>query len=80
MMVYGGKCCITGCTVGAVLEGVHIDSYYGDTSDNLQNGLLMRADLHTLLDKNLMAIDPITKKSTSRLRFLDGRNTPFYTE
>ena len=59
-LVYGNRCCISGCTVPAVLEGAHIDPYQSDASDHIQNGLLLRADLHTLFDRHLIAIDPET--------------------
>ncbi len=59
---YGYRCCISGCTVPAVLEGAHIDPYQSEDSDHIQNGLLLRADLHTLFDRHLIAIDPQTMR------------------
>ena len=55
---YGRKCAVTGCGVLAVLEAAHIRPYRGDQTDIPQNGLLLRADIHTLFDLNLIAIDP----------------------
>jgi hypothetical protein len=61
-LCYENRCCISGCTVTEVLEGAHIDPYQNLASDHVQNGLLMRADLHTLFDKHLIAINPDTKE------------------
>jgi len=59
---YDGKCAISGCEVLDVLEAAHLKNYDGQHTNVLPNGLLLRADLHTLLDCNLMAIDPETRK------------------
>lgn len=59
-LCYGNRCCISGCTVTEVLEGAHIDPYRNPASDHVQNGLLLRADLHTLFDRHLIAIHPET--------------------
>jgi hypothetical protein len=52
-----GKCAITGCVVEPVLEASHIIPYQGDATDHPTNGLLLRADLHTLFDLQLIAFD-----------------------
>lgn len=57
-ILYRGKCCVTGCQIEEVLEGAHIDPYSGPASDNLKNGLLLRADIHTLFDRHLIAVAP----------------------
>ena len=62
MVVYDGKCCISGCSVEQALDGAHIDKYYGPASDHPQNGLLLRRDLHALFDADLLAIDPHSRK------------------
>jgi len=55
---YGSKCMISGCGLLSVLEAAHIDCYRGDEHNHIVNGLLLRADLHTLFDLGLLAIDP----------------------
>lgn len=60
--IYQSCCCISGCRIPEVLEGAHIDAYTGPDSDHVQNGLLLRCDLHALFDKNLMGIEPGTRK------------------
>ena len=61
MEAYGGRCAITGCRVASVLEAAHIVPYNGPTTNNATNGLLLRSDLHTLYDLNLLGIDPKTR-------------------
>lgn len=59
---YGGECTITGCPILDVLEAAHIVPYRGTHTNRTSNGLLLRADLHTLFDCNLRTIDPETLK------------------
>jgi putative restriction endonuclease len=55
---YGGQCAISGCRVAAVLEAAHIIPYSGSHTNHVQNGMLLRADLHTLFDLGLLSVDP----------------------
>ena len=57
---YDGRCAITGCDVLDVLEAAHIHPYRGPDTNKVVNGLLLRADLHTLFDCALIDIDPET--------------------
>ena len=57
---YGGACAVTGCVDVNVLEAAHILPYRGDKTHHVQNGLLLRADIHTLLDLGMVAIEPQT--------------------
>jgi len=58
---YGGCCAITGCPVTALLEAAHITPYLGPETNSITNGLLLRADLHTLWDLGLIAVNPSTR-------------------
>jgi putative restriction endonuclease len=58
--LYDNKCAFSGCNVEKVLEAAHIVPYKGDHTNNPNNGLLLRADLHTLFDLGLMTINPAT--------------------
>ena len=60
MKAYGGRCAISHCDVAAVLEAAHIKPYLGDHTNVVKNGLLLRADLHTLFDLKLLSIEPKT--------------------
>ena len=62
MAAYGGRCAATGCAVTAVLEAAHLRPYRGPESNTVTNGLLLRADLHTLLDLQLIAIEPAERR------------------
>lgn len=61
-LAYGARCCITGCSVGAVIEAAHIAPYDPERQEQASNGLLLRADLHALFDAGYLAIDPETRK------------------
>ena len=54
---YDRKCAITGCEVVEVLEAAHIYTYRGSDTNKVVNGLLLRADVHTLFDSGLIAVD-----------------------
>ena len=55
---YGEQCAITRCAVIPLLEAAHITPYLGPETNSLTNGLLLRADIHTLWDLGLIAVDP----------------------
>lgn len=55
---YGSRCAISGCPVEDVLDAAHIVPYCGELTNHVQNGLLLRTDLHTLFDLGLIAVDP----------------------
>jgi putative restriction endonuclease len=67
---YGGRCAITGCDAEPALEAAHIVAYLGPKTNSVQNGLLLRADLHTLFDRGLLAIDPDTQTVVMHLSLL----------
>ncbi len=57
---YNNTCMITECTIVETLDAAHIIPFVNSQDDTLENGLLLRADLHRLFDAYLMAIDPAT--------------------
>lgn len=57
---YGDRCQVSGCALLDLLEAAHISPYRGEDDQHPENGLLLRADLHTLFDLDLMGIDPET--------------------
>ncbi|MCU1733610.1 MULTISPECIES: HNH endonuclease [unclassified Pseudomonas] len=60
LRAYQNRCAITGCAIEAILEAAHIHPYQGDKTNVVSNGLLLRADIHTLFDLNLLWIEPDT--------------------
>jgi putative restriction endonuclease len=59
---YRGRCVLSGCTVPEALEAAHIAPYRSDDDNAQSNGLLLRSDIHTLFDLDLIGIDPNTSK------------------
>jgi hypothetical protein len=59
---YGGECAVTKTNAGEALEAAHIKPYKGKHTNKVSNGLLLRADIHTLFDRDLIAIHPQTKE------------------
>jgi hypothetical protein len=57
LRAYGFSCAVTGCDVPEVLEAAHIFPYGGIETNHVQNGILLRADLHTLFDLGLLTFD-----------------------
>ena len=47
---YGGRCAVTNCDCPDALEAAHIIPYRGDYTNHVQNGILLRSDIHTLFD------------------------------
>jgi hypothetical protein len=54
---YGRRCCVSGCRVEALLEAAHIRPHAVEPNYDTRNGLLLRADLHTLYDLHLLGVD-----------------------
>lgn len=57
LKAYGKTCAVTGCKITELLEAAHISPYRGDHTNKVSNGLLLRADIHTLFDLGLLWID-----------------------
>ena len=60
LRIYGCRCAISGCTVGAALEAAHVTPYMGAETNTPQNGILLRCDIHTLWDLGLIGIEEAT--------------------
>lgn len=58
LKAYETTCAITNCQVPALLEAAHIVPYQGAETNVVSNGLLLRADIHTLFDFGLLWIEP----------------------
>jgi predicted restriction endonuclease len=67
---YGRRCAITGCDVDPALEAAHITPYLGSHTNHVTNGILLRADIHTLFDLHLLTVNPdsLTVRITPDLR------------
>lgn len=74
---YARSCAVTGEHSLPALEAAHIRSYAKDGPHEVRNGLLLRADLHRLLDKGYATVSPELKlEISSRLRahYSNGRS------
>ncbi len=60
LQAYSNTCAITGSKLVPILEAAHVHPYQGLHTNVVSNGLLLRADIHTLFDLNLIAIDSST--------------------
>lgn len=59
LFVYCQRCSITDCNVVETLEAAHIVPYQGKETNNPTNGLILRADIHTLFDLGLITINEV---------------------
>src|ERR1017187_444750 len=57
LSAYEGRCAITSYDAASALEDAPIDPYADGGTNAFSNGILLRADLHTLFDQGLIAID-----------------------
>lgn len=63
---YDGCCAVSDCAVDTVLEAAHIESYSGQRSQAVNNGILLRCDLHALFDAHLITFS--FERGTYRMR------------
>lgn len=55
---YRHQCLISGCELVDVIEAAHIHPFRSEADNHLENGLLLRCDLHTLFDLDLLGVEP----------------------
>jgi hypothetical protein len=58
LSAYSGRCAVSLARTPWVLEAAHITPYLGADTNVLANGLLLRADIHTLFDLGLISVEP----------------------
>jgi putative restriction endonuclease len=78
---YHRKCAITGERTLPVLEAAHIKPYSEQGPHAVNNGLLLRSDLHILFDRCYLAVDQDLKVKVSpkiREEFENGRDYYIY--
>lgn len=59
LKAYNNKCAVTECDAIEALEAAHIVPYLGKNTNFVSNGILLRADIHTLFDRGLLSFDHI---------------------
>jgi len=55
---YGPRCLISECDLVDVLEAAHNHPYRSKSDNDPANGLILRCDLHTLFDVDLLGVEP----------------------
>lgn len=63
---YDRRCAVTGERVLPVLEAAHIRPYSNGGEHRVDNGLLLRSDLHTLFDRGYVTVTPEFRLEASR--------------
>ena len=63
---YRRRCALTGSPVLHVLDAAHIKPFAQDGPHNIQNGILLRQDVHTLFDRGYITVTPEYRVEVSR--------------
>jgi putative restriction endonuclease len=78
---YHGHCAITGSKIRPVLQAAHIRPVTSGGEHRLDNGLLLRSDVHTMFDRGYLAVDSNHRLRVSpRLRGEFGNGDSFYAK
>ena len=74
---HGENCLISGAQPACVLEAAHIKKFAKYESHELNSGLLLRRDFHTLFDRHLIRINPKTWQTevSPRIRHYESYKT-----
>lgn len=75
---YERRCAISGERTLPVLQAAHIRPYAQDGPHAVQNGLLLRADIHTLFDEGYLTVTPDYRVEVSRRLNADYGNGRIY--
>ncbi len=57
LSAYKNTCAVTGISFPPILEAGHIVPYMGEKTNHVTNGILLRADIHTLYDLGLLGFN-----------------------
>lgn len=81
LSAYHRRCAITGTHIPPVLQAAHILPVAAGGEHRLDNGLLLRSDVHTLFDRGYLSVDPRHRLLVSRrLREDFGNGGQFYAK
>lgn len=56
------RCAVTRSRTSAVVEAAHLFRYLGPKTNDVRNGIALRADVHVLFDKQLIGFEPINNR------------------
>lgn len=77
---YKRRCAITGEKILHVLEAAHIWPVSKGGEHRIDNGLLLRSDVHTLFDKGYMTVTPRNEVLVSRRLHDEFQNGEYYRQ
>jgi putative restriction endonuclease len=78
---YHRQCAITGTHIPPVLQAAHVRPVTEGGEHRLDNGLLLRSDVHTMFDRGYLGVDPKYRLVVSpRLRGEFGNGEQFYAK
>ncbi|MFI2710978.1 HNH endonuclease [Micromonospora sp. NPDC018662] len=78
---YGRRCAITGNKVQPVLQAAHIRPLPAGGEHRIDNGMLLKSDVHILFDRGYLGVDPKYRLMVSpRLRSEFGNGDQFYAK
>ncbi len=77
---YGRRCAVTGDKIVPVLQAAHIRPVTQEGENRVDNGVLLRSDVHTLFDRGYLGVHPTTQRLmvSPRLRSEWGNGEEFY--
>lgn len=76
---YDRRCAISGTRIRPVLQAAHIRPVAHGGEHRIDNGLLLRSDVHTMFDRGYIGVDPHYRLRVSpRLRDEFGNGDQFY--
>jgi putative restriction endonuclease len=77
---YGKRCAITGHKIVPTLQAAHIVPVSQNGENRVDNGLLLRSDVHTMFDQGYLGVAPDLRLRVSpRLRTEFGNGEEFYS-
>jgi putative restriction endonuclease len=78
---YHRRCAVTDTKIWPALQAAHIRPVTRGGEHRLDNGLLLRSDVHTMFDRGYLAVDPSYRLRVSpRLRDEFGNGEQFYAK
>ena len=79
---YGRRCAVTGAKIVPTLQAAHIRPVTSSGENRVDNGLLLRSDVHTLFDRGYLGVHPSTRvlMVSPRLRGDFGNGEEFYAK
>lgn len=81
LAAYRRRCAITGTAIAPILQAAHIRPVSEGGEHRLDNGLLLRSDVHILFDQGYLGIDPAYRLRVSpRLRADFGNGQQYYAQ